>query len=263
MEFNDRSIVLRLGSFRESDLWVHLLSPARGVFSAFAFGGSKSRKRFSGCLDLFNEVHFQIKGAQGSYLALQEGVLLKGPDKLRHDWRRLGMAVNCALFVEAVCKGPDGADRTHALFVDLLNCLEGDAPVSPFLPIFFRARLAFEQGYALNPHSCSLCGASLTGPDCEGGDSRYALPAALPVNEQGLLCRFCANKIQGSVRRFPLGRESLEVLRVILETPVGAWSAMNQDESSQKECIRATEAFVQYNLGLKNSLSASKNLSGY
>jgi DNA repair protein RecO (recombination protein O) len=246
MEFNDCSIVLRLGGFREADLWVHLLSPSRGVFSAFAFGGSKSRRRFSGCLDLFNEVRFHIKSGRGSYLALQEGMLLKGPSRLRHDWRRLGMAVNCALFVESFCKGPEGAGKTHSLFVDLLNCLESDAPISAFLPMFFRARLAFEQGYALDPDFCSFCGASLA-------DSHAHMPGqnptVLPVNAQGLLCGGCAGKIRADVRRFPLGRGGLSVLRALIGTPVSAWGQMPENENSQKECAMATEAFLQYNIG--------------
>jgi DNA repair protein RecO (recombination protein O) len=246
MEFNDCGIVLRLGGFRESDLWVHLLSPSRGVLSAFAFGGSRSRRRFSGCLDLFNEVRFHIKSGRNSYLALQEGVLLKGPSRLRHDWRRLGMAVNCALFVESFCKGPEGADTTHALFADLLNCLENDASISAFLPMFFRARLAFEQGYALNPNFCSFCGASLE--DLNSPGPRRS-PAVLPVDAQGLLCGDCAGKIRANVRRFPLGHGGLNILRALVGTPISAWHHMPDDANSQKECARATEAFLQYNIG--------------
>jgi DNA repair protein RecO (recombination protein O) len=249
MEFNERGIVLRLGGFREADLWVHLLSPARGVFSAFAFGGSKSRRRFCGCLDMFNELRFQLKETPASYLTLQEGMLLKGPERLRRDRSRLGMAVNCALFVESFCKGPDGADKTHALFADLLNSLESNAPLSPFLPMFFRARLAFEQGYALNPRSCSLCGASLLNGNMAGEKS--PAPAALCVDGSGLLCRGCAAGINSGVRRFPLGQGSLKILRMILENSISAWRVGPEDENSQKECVRATEAFLQYHLGLR------------
>jgi DNA repair protein RecO (recombination protein O) len=244
MEFRDQAIVLRLGSFKEADLWVRLLSPSRGVFSAFAFGGSKSRRRFSGCLDLFNEALFQVK-SQGEYLALQEGLLLKGPDRLRRDWRRLGVAVNCALFLESFCRGAERAERVHRLFVSLLNNLETSPHCSTLLPMFFRIRLAFEQGYALNPRQCSDCGNPLLR---RAGDQ-----ALLPLGENGLICRDCASKSNGNSgngRRFALGAGSLGVLRHILEEPLGDWQGMTADEHSQRECVRAVEAFLQHHTGL-------------
>ena len=255
MEFTDRSIVLRLGGFREADLWVRLLSPTRGIFSAFAFGGSKSRRRFSGCLDLFNEVHFHVKSSgQSGYLALQEGTLLRGPDRLRRDWRKLGVAVNCSLFLESFClgggpgavdtadwtDGADGAARSHNLFVQLLNALESDAPASPLLPIFFRARLAFEQGYALSPQGCSFCGQAW-----EAGSQ-----AALLLGEHGLICRDCAARLNSGARRFNLGPESLAALRHILEQPLQDWRDMPAPEQGQKECARAADAFLQFHTGL-------------
>ena len=54
MEWSDTALVLGVGRFRESDLWLRMLTRRHGIVSAFAFGGSRSRKRFCGCLDLFN-----------------------------------------------------------------------------------------------------------------------------------------------------------------------------------------------------------------
>lgn len=54
MEWTDTALVLHVGRFREADLWVRLLAPGQGLVTAFAFGGSKSRRRFTGCLDVFN-----------------------------------------------------------------------------------------------------------------------------------------------------------------------------------------------------------------
>lgn len=103
MEFTEQGLVLRVGRFREADLWVRFLSRRRGILTAFAFGGSRSRRRFSGCLDLFNMLSVSVKSTRGGdYLALQEATLLRGPDRLRRDWRRCGMATNCLRFVEAL-----------------------------------------------------------------------------------------------------------------------------------------------------------------
>jgi DNA repair protein RecO (recombination protein O) len=87
-----------------------------------------------------------------------------------------------------------------------------------------------------------------------------ALPAVLQADGQGLLCRACASKTPGSRRRFPLGYGSLEILRIILKTPLSAWRDMPQNEHSQKECARAIEAFLQYNTGLNWSNGAFRRI---
>ncbi len=239
MEFTERLIVLRVGSFKEADQWVRLLSPTRGIFSAFAFGGSKSRKRFSGCIDLFNEVVFHVKGnGQGEYLALQEGTLIKGPDRLRRDWRRMGIAVNCSHFMESFQINAEGAADACGIFTALLNRLEEDDEISQLLPIFFRARLAFGQGFALDPHFCSVCGKPWAGTDF----------AVLPINESGLMCRNCAPDYG---QRFVLQPQTLSVLRHVLVNPLEAWSLSGFDELFLKECARAIDGFLQYNIGIQ------------
>jgi DNA repair protein RecO (recombination protein O) len=240
MEFNDSCIVLKVGTFREADLWLRLLSASRGVFSAFAFGGSKSRRRFSGCLDLFNEVIFHVKSdKQGEYLALQEGVLTKGPSRLRRDWRRMGIAVNCAGFLDYFQILPDGAAEAHSLFSSLLNALEEQSDIPPLLPMFFRARLAAGQGYALDPGFCAICGKVR-----QAGEE-----AVLPINSSGLMCRSCAATGFGG-QRFILGPESLDLLEHIFSEPLDGWKLESFSGEAQKQCARAVDGFLQFNAGI-------------
>lgn len=240
MEFSDRTIVLRVGTFREADLWVRLLSASRGVFGAFAFGGSKSRRRFSGCLDLFNEVVFHVKSdKQGEYLTLQEGALIRGPSRLRRDWRRMGVAVNCANFLESFQISLEGAAGAHALFTSLLNALEDNAEIPALLPIFFRASLAAGQGYALEPDRCAIC----------GKDRAPGEDAVLPVNSSGLMCRSCAAAGFGG-QRFMLGPQSLDLLRHIFSQPPHAWDLRGFSGEAQNQCARAVDGFLQFSTGI-------------
>ncbi|MDE7065655.1 MAG: DNA repair protein RecO, partial [Desulfovibrionaceae bacterium] len=165
MEWTDTALVLRVGRFRETDLWLRLLSCHRGVFSAFAFGGSRSRRRFCGCLDLLNTVSCRVKSTRnGSYLALQEGVLIRGPRRLRSDWRRLGIAMNCARFLETLGVTREGASAAFALLEDVLELMEGESSPHPLFPLFFRLRLASEQGFAPTLDKCGICGTRITAP---------------------------------------------------------------------------------------------------
>ena len=76
----------------------------------------KSRRRFLGCLDSLNLVRFKVRrsGCQG-YHCLTEATLLDAPQRLRREPQRLGIAVNCLKFFEAVHIGPPGAAEAYAL----------------------------------------------------------------------------------------------------------------------------------------------------
>lgn len=159
MEWSDTALVLGVGRFRESDLWLRMLTRRHGIVSAFAFGGSRSRKRFCGCLDLFNELQISTKTTRnGMYLSLQEGNLIRGPRRLRTDWNRLGMFMNCVRFVEALGVPQDGAAGVFLLLKDTLELLEQSETVQDILPILFRLRLASQQGYAPALTACVSCG---------------------------------------------------------------------------------------------------------
>ena len=89
MEFSERALVLRVGRFREIDAWVRLFSPIRGTYTAFAFGGLKSRRRFLGCLDPLNQVRFKVRRAgRLGYHFLTAAAFLKSTRPLRHAPQR-------------------------------------------------------------------------------------------------------------------------------------------------------------------------------
>lgn len=211
MEFSEQVLIVHTGRFREADLWVRFLSPTRGLLTAFAFGGCRSRKRFCGCLDLFNRALLRVKSTRGGqYLSIQEGTLLRGPDRLRRDWPRFGAAVNCLKFLEALGCGPEGAAATHQLVEDVLELLEGDGPVPDMLPVLFRLRLAAEQGYAPRIDACATCGADLT----------HVSGAAFLVQEGAAQCDACAPLPGPRVR---VEREALDVLRFVQENSPLLW----------------------------------------
>lgn len=238
MEFTEQGLILRTGRFREADLWVRFLARGRGVVSTFAFGGSRSRRRFCGCLDLFNVVLFSAKSTRGgTYLALQEATLLRGPDRLRRDWRRCGIAANCLRFVEALGTGPDGSNSALALTLDTLDLLEGVETVPDLLPLLFRARFAFEQGYAPRIDQCANCGAI---PD-EERKMRFL------VREGLLFCPSCQPPAGPYVE---VSRETLDALRFVQDNSPLLWPELRLSPSGRRECSRAVDGFIQYHIGL-------------
>ena len=240
MEFSERLLVLHKGTCRESDIWLKLLSPSRGLFSAFAFGGSRSRRRFTGCLDIFNQVLFRVKASRGQqYMALEEGVLIKGVEKIRTDWIRLGMAKNCSSFLQSFGITGEGAIKAHDLMLAVLEHLEGAESVSPQLPVFFRLRLAAEQGYFLGFQHCGFCGGSLDSSAC------------ILVREGVVCCAACSRDYSGLKRH--LSCDSLYVLSRIIQDAPAQWGLAEGrplPSDIRRECGQAIDGFIQYHIGL-------------
>ncbi len=245
-EFTEKALVLKTGRFREADVWVRLFTPSRGAFTAFAFGGSRSRRRFCGCLDPLSESLVTVKSDRGGrYLTLQEGTLLRSFPGLRRDLRRLGHAVNCLKFLEAIQLGPQGAQQTHALLLETLTLLDGEegAPVLTeealeLLPLFFRARTTFAQGLAPELAACHDCGRAVQG--AEG--------FSFLVEAGRLCCRPCAG--HGPETPLPMGSEAVEALAFVSSAPPAAWPALTLTRQARREIYLFVERFVRCHLGL-------------
>ena len=122
-EWADHALVLRIGHFRESDLWLKMLCRKHGLLTLFAFGGSRSRRRFCGCLDVLNSLHCRVKASgRGSFLNLEEAVLLGGPQSLRGNWRRMESHQK-SFGIE----GANGELLPH--FLTVLNLTPEDMPI--------------------------------------------------------------------------------------------------------------------------------------
>lgn len=237
MEFTDKGIILRMGRFKEADLWVRFLSPEHGIVTAFAFGGCRSRQRFGGCLDHLNEVLFRVKGSRlGAYSTLEEGSLLHSPVRLRTDLTRLGLAVNCQKFIEAMGVSAEGARPAFALFEETLTLLQQADDIDALLPLLFRARFAFDQGYRPDTGYCLECGKAI---GSEGG--------VFHVQEGVLFCHTCTAP---SGPRFRMSNESLDALRFVQENSPLRWCVPDLSQRARKELTRAVDGFIQFHIGL-------------
>lgn len=256
MEWTDTALVLRISRFREADLRVRLLTRGHGLLTAFAFGGSRSRRRFCGCLDICNSIVCRIRSTRNSsYLALQEASLLRGPRRLRGDARALGAAVNCLRFLEALGVHGEGAASALRLAEDALHLLE-EADLPPIFTLLFRLRAASDQGFAPALETCAGCGRTARG----GGQEerrQFRTPEILPprtpapwqfhADEGRALCPACRRDGRYALNIDPAG---LEFLRGVQHNDPQAWESARLGPETLRSCGRAVNAFVQYHLGI-------------
>ena len=240
MEFSDQALILRTGKFKEADLWVRMLSPDRGLYTAFAFGGSRSIKRFCGCLDFLNTVLVRVDAPRTKgYMALKEGTLMDAPRRLRSDFNRLGMAVNCIKFMEAFEVSSDSAAGTHRLLGEVLRVLEDDDCVSAMLPMLFRFRFAALQGFSPQINSCRVCNAPLS----------HLNDLFFQTVEGGVVCPDCMRRSRSGpcVR---LAKDSLAALVSVQQDGPGSWKYIDFDREMREQCSDAVEGFIHYHVGL-------------
>ena len=237
MEFTDNGIVLRIGKFRETDLWVRLLTHKHGIITAFAFGGSRSRRRFSGCLDTYNYIAARVASSKnGQFLNLQESTLLEQFQTLRINFKRQGMAANCIRFVEALGVSPEDSEKIFLLTKSMLSLLNGIEAEIPMLPILFRLRIAAEQGYLLEPNVCAKCGKKLE------NNSLFL------VSEGYFTCAGCKPLGAMGLRA---SRETLDILDNIQEYSPEYWAFENVDMATFRELCRIIDAHILYHVGLE------------
>ncbi|MDD2219526.1 MAG: DNA repair protein RecO [Desulfoplanes sp.] len=239
MEFTEQVIILRVGTFRENDCWVRFFSPSRGMLTAFAFGGRRSRRRFCGCLDNFNQVVFRVRsGKRNQYFSLEEGSLLQGFAALKKDPQKVGMASNCLQFFEAVHVGENGARDAYDLLQSMLEALEGHPGVpSLFFPLLFRIAVAFEQGYRLECIHCASCGSVL----------QEFLWADCVIEDGIMLCPSCARPEDA---QFRLSWQALALLQHLKNGDLKKWVAWNPPSELRRELYHFIDFFVRYHLGI-------------
>lgn len=286
MEWSDTALVLAVGRFRETDMWVRLLTRRHGVVRAFAFGGSRSRRRFSGCLDVLNflSVHAVTSG-NGRFLNLEEGVLLEGPRRLRADLPRLGMLMNCVRFLEAL--GETGNSG------ELSGMTGGTADVSGD-SVTGMTDVSADRDGATNGVADGVTNDVADGVT-DGATDAYGLVHAMftrlesdaPVSDmlpalfrlrlatdQGYVppfscCALCGADLTGQGGFFSVaegvlvcagcggaGRQgwvSAQALDVLAETQATlphSWQPERLASAQRRECLRLVDAFVQYHLGV-------------
>jgi DNA repair protein RecO (recombination protein O) len=232
-EWSETVLVMRVGVLREADCWVRFFSPSRGMVSAFAFGGRRSRRRFGGCLDPLLRVLFTIApDRHRRYLVLQEGHVVERFSSLKDRLDRLGMASNCIRFVERLTVPPESASFVHDAVVQALRLLDSRQPVPSFFPVLFRAHLVFGLGFVPTVQACSRCGAD------PGQRPAFSIP------QGGVLCPRCA----GGERT--ISRQALNILRELRRPLPAPWATRPLSHTVREECVHLVDHFVRWHMDL-------------
>jgi DNA repair protein RecO (recombination protein O) len=241
-EWTGEGLIFKVGRFRENDCWVRFFSPALGLVTAMAFGGSKSRRRFCGCLDALNRVLFKVRffPVKG-YYNLEEGTLLQVFPRLRDDPQRTGLAANCLNFIQGLQIAPQEAAAVHGLLLETLEVLDQVEDVSPVFLQLFRARICFGQGFAPQLGRCAVCGRTYP---VHAADNRLILA----LDQGHVACPGCVSYSKHNVE---IGPEAQSILASLMCIGPRQWARMSVSASTRGEIFQVADGYVQYHLGLR------------
>ncbi len=236
----DIALILNTGKFREYDAWVRLLTRQSGICTAFAFGASKSRRRFTGCLDSFNIVNFSIeKSRKKDFLQLQETTLIDAIP-VRNDWKLQGVATNCIRFIEALGIAPETNEQSFDFITDFLKLLPKYTANANLLPPLFRFKLACIQGYAPSLITCAHCKKPTIGEKF-----------LFSVQDGGILCQACREKSVSLHVQIHLTKETLSFLQDVQAYSPHVWLEEEIHPTIAHQFGQMIDAFTHYHLNLE------------
>lgn len=238
-----RALLLRSVDFGESDRIVQLLTADAGRTTAIAKGARRSRKRFPGALDYFQELRVQVERRRPTSMArLEHARVVRSFLRLREDPRRF--ALGCYLLELLGRLAPEGGavgEHRH-LYGFAVSALALADAEPPDLRLRTLLELRALEALGLRPElgRCVRCARPLgEGP---------AAPAGFHVGDGGAVCRRCAPA------GLPLLAVHLGTLRALaqsLRLPLGHLGRLTLGGRALEEARALTGRFLRFHVGLE------------
>jgi len=188
--WNTDALVLETFPLGESDQLVSFLTPAQGKLVAVAKGALRSKERFAGMFDLFQQVRagFMIAPRSGRVM-VEHAALANGFPAFRKSPARLARA---SLLIEIVSVAAAEHQPSPGLFELLLSGLKSlhAAPDTDRWAAAYAFKMLAELGYRPALSECVCCRGPGRGTRVKNGGKGFVFsPSA-----GGVLCAACAGK---------------------------------------------------------------------
>jgi DNA repair protein RecO (recombination protein O) len=232
------AIVLRKARVGEIHKALTLLTPARGLLQAMAYGALKIGSRLSTASEPFHlfQAWLYHDPVKDQY-KLTDAQSLEPHDPLR---RSVAKFFTASLWAETCLKSYGGAGESGPLFellAEALRLLDLEAPGrEAYLSIQFLARFLAVSGHRLDPEHCGRCQLGFE-PQASAFVSR---------EEGALVCAACRQEGAGSYVNLPPGAR--RYLAATLPLPLAPAAAVGLEQASLAALRTAMYLLVQASL---------------
>jgi len=233
------AIVLRVFNHDEYDKIITLFTSTKGVVSVIAKGAKKSKKRFSGVLELFSLLEVVWSYGQKKGLpVLQEASVIHSFEAIRGNIVKMAYASYWAELVYVWMEKGQDHISVFELLRSSLDLLNKNVVPDDLLSIRFQIIFMAEMGFLPRLDKCLVCNIPLDKFPTEFAE--FSLPRG------GLLCQKCWGARPGGLT---LSIGTIKQLQWILRNPTNKALRLRLSSSAVKESFRFLEAFISYYLG--------------
>ncbi|MFW6334509.1 MAG: DNA repair protein RecO [Desulfosalsimonas sp.] len=239
--FSTPAILLRRIDHGDFDLIATFLTLEKGKISAVAKNAKKSRKRFSGLLELFSCLEIVCsKGRRGGLAVLREASMNLPFAGIRADVYKTLYAGYWAELINGWMEEWKPQPGIYHLLHGSLNDLDTGSVSPAVASIVFQIRFLILAGYAPKIDSCTVCGAGL--------DEIPSGSVIFDLEKGGIVCNGCA---AGGDRRKPIriSKGAVRQLCWMRQADAARLSRLRFTETAVREASEAMERFVPYHLG--------------
>lgn len=247
-ELQSEAIVLRIVDFGESDQILHLLTPCSGRVTAIARGAKRSRRRFSGALDLFHHLQFQaVQTGTSQMVRLEQASLLNAFNDIRTEPTRFGFGCHFLEMADRLVHEGMAPQDARPLFdysLDVLRLIEGQIMD---LRWYILLQLHSLKAFGLSPlfHRCVRCGREEKLP---GGSAPAEGKISFHVGEGGVVCPDCRRGQEGFLL---VHAGTLRSLEQGLSLPLAQLQRLRLGGAVLAEAKEIIERFQHFHLGLE------------
>ncbi|MBN2332370.1 MAG: DNA repair protein RecO [Deltaproteobacteria bacterium] len=233
---SDQAFIIHKTPYGESDLLITLFTLGQGRITAIGKGAKRSRKRFSGRLELFSNIRFNgFAKPNQTLVRLDECELLNPYRAIQHQQATFFAGCYFLEIVNRCCPEQQANRDIFILLHELFDFLNTPANRNFACQIrLFELQIVALLGFAPSLHQCLDCG--LAAP---------AQPFFDP-GAGGLLCNTCRHRHPGA---FPISRGTIAILNKSLEVDRTLRKKLNFTPQVMEETARLCRTLLHWHTG--------------
>ncbi len=234
-----RAIVLRKIEYGDADLIITLFSSDQGKLTVIAKGAKKSRKRFSGVLELFSTLNIVTRESRGRGLPiLQEASLIYPFVNIRSGIEKTAYASYWSEIVNVWMVDGQKQPGLYSLLESCLDALDQGHMTPDILSVFFQIQFMKLCGFGPTLFHCTAC--------CQDMMETQSPYMAVDIARGGILCHNCQPK---SFSCQNLSKGTIKLLQWMEKADAVRAARLRPTPCSIHEGLDFLESFVPHHLG--------------
>ncbi|MDY0132317.1 MAG: DNA repair protein RecO [Desulforegulaceae bacterium] len=230
------SVLLRKTEFGDYDYILTYFTKEFGNVSVIAKNAKKSKKRFSGKLELYTLSKIIYSSSKRGGMPVLTEVILEDPfEKIRQDIFKLAFASYWAEIITNWVWANTPQERIYNLLVFLLGVLNKDKISPQAANLYFQVYFLKFSGFDPMLSSCASCGKEM---------DKNMKTFKFRFDKGGILCCKCSDFFNGS-----LSAANVKQLLWIRENQFETASKLRFSVKNIKDCTRFLSGFLSYSTG--------------